>query len=229
MSVSSSNSSLSSKDTLNEEETWRGLKNVPMGPLITDKKKHQPTKFTKSYPEIDRVLNRSRLRSNKKSLIMNGNIAPQCKIISTTYIVMNTCPFDSVIVAMSVAYNDHYQYKIYIDQSKNEFLNFAKMLALHGSTNEIYKRRVELLLLYFERNELYPNVTTINAECNVTKIIESYLKDAPSAIEQMNCNKCSSSITRSSSTIILNIKNKMLNIQELFNTYVEPKYSSCKM
>jgi len=28
-----------SKDTLKEEETWRVLKNTPMGPLIKDKKR----------------------------------------------------------------------------------------------------------------------------------------------------------------------------------------------
>jgi len=58
-SISSNHSSVLSKDTLKEEETWRGLKNSPMGPLIKDKKRKRQTKYMNPCPEIDRILNRS--------------------------------------------------------------------------------------------------------------------------------------------------------------------------
>lgn len=106
-SLSSDHSSVCSNDTLKEEETWRGLKNLPMGPLLADKKRKRSTKYMNPCPEIDRILNRSRMRSHKNTLIFNGNIASQCKIKSVIYIAMNTCPFDSVVVAITVAYNDY--------------------------------------------------------------------------------------------------------------------------
>lgn len=103
--TSSNNNSFNCNYTLNEEETWRGHKNVPMGPLITDKKKNRPTKCTNTCSEIDRVLNRLRLRSQKRSLIMNGNLAPQYKIKSLIYIVTNICQFRSVVVVVIITHS----------------------------------------------------------------------------------------------------------------------------
>lgn len=38
---------------------------------------------------------------------------------------MNIYPFDSDVVAMKMVCNDYYQYKMYTDQSEDEFLKFA--------------------------------------------------------------------------------------------------------
>jgi len=141
-------------------------------------------------PEVDRILNRSRMRSHKNTLIFNGNIASQCKIKSEIYIATNTCPFDSVVVAITVAYNDYRFYKVFIDNTENQFLNFAKNLGKCGATSALYKSRIELLRLYFEISEIYQKVNVINAECNVIKIIDCYLKQSPSAIENVVCNEC---------------------------------------
>jgi len=226
-SISSNHSSVLSKDTLKEEETWRGLKNSPMGPLITDKKRKRQAKYINPCPEIDRILNRSRMRSHKNTLIFNGNIASQCKIKSVIYIATNTCPFDSVVVAITVAYNDYPCYKVFIDNTENQFLNFAKNLAKCGATNALYKNRIELLRLHFEISEVYQKVNVINSECNVTKIIEAYLKQSPSAIESVVCNECGNETTRPSPTIILQFKNRLNDLEHLFSTYMEPKYSVC--
>lgn len=114
-------------------------------------KKTRPTKYTNPCQEIDRILNGSRMRSPKRTLILNGNISTQCKIKSDIYVVTNTCAFDSIVVAIAVAYNDNNLYKQFIDNSKNVFLIFAKDLAMQGSNKIIYNRRVELLQLYFEK------------------------------------------------------------------------------
>lgn len=227
-SLSSDHSSVQSNDTLNEEETWRGLKNSPMGPLLTDKKRKRQTKYMNPCPEIDRILNRSRMRSHKNTLIFNGNIASQCKIKSLIYIATNTCPFDSVVVAITVAYNDYPYYKLYIDQTENQFLSFAKKLAKGGATNVLYKDRIELLRLHFEISEVYQKVNVINSECNETKIIEKYLKQSPSAIGNTRCNECGHETTRPSPTIILQFNNSLTDLNQLFSAYIEPKYSVCK-
>jgi len=174
-----------------------------MDPLVADRKRKRQTMYMNLYPEIYRILNRSRMRYHKNTLIFNGNIASQCKIKSVIYIATNTYPFDSVVVAITVAYNDYPYYKVFIDQSENQFLCFAKKLAKDGATNALYKNRIELLRLHFEISEVYQKVNVINSECNVTKIIEKYLKQSPSAIENTRCNDCGHKTTRPSPTIIL--------------------------
>lgn len=75
-------------------------------------------------------------------------------------------------------------------------------MALNGDTKGIYQERVKLLKKYFKELQLYPKVININGECNVSKIIQSYLKNNPSTVEHMNCKECGIT-TRSSPTIIL--------------------------
>jgi len=90
------NSSFSndSSDTLLKEGTWKGYKNNPTGPLQINKNKDKRNfKYTNPCPDIDRILNSSRMRSHKKTLLLNGNIFNQCKIKGHVYVVTNTCPF----------------------------------------------------------------------------------------------------------------------------------------
>jgi len=121
------------------------------------------------------------MRSHKKTLLLNGNISNQCKIKKDVFMVINTCAFDTIAVAIAVAYNDNNSYKEYINNSENLFLQFTKELAMQGPDKSIYRKRVDLLLMHFNKSEIYPNVQTINSECNVTKIIQSYLKDVQNA------------------------------------------------
>jgi len=89
-----------------------GLKNITNGPFKKNKKKiTRPTKYTKPCQDIDRILNSSRMRSHKKTLLLNGNISNQCKIKKDVYMITNTCAFDAIAVAIAVAYNDNNSYK----------------------------------------------------------------------------------------------------------------------
>jgi len=213
----SSTCSFESVDTLKEQESWMGLKNKPNGPFSPKKKKNmRPTKYIKPCQDIDRILNSSRMRSHKKTLLLNGNISNQCKIKKDIYMVTNTCAFDTIAVAIAVAYNDNNSYKHYINESENLLLKFSKDLAIQGPNKIIYRRRVDLLLMHFDKSEIYPKVITINSECNVTKIIQSYLNDEPSAIEYVSCNKCRD-ITRPSPTIILPLNSDIAQLQTLLN------------
>lgn len=97
--------------TVDEEERWGGYNTIITGPLKSsgnnainmEKNKKRQTKFIDTCPDIDRILNRSRMRSHLTSVILNGNIAQLCKYNKKTYVVSNTYPFDSVIVAIAVA------------------------------------------------------------------------------------------------------------------------------
>lgn len=186
----------------------------------------RPTKYTKPCQDIDRVLNSSRMRWHKKTLLLNGNISNQCKIKKDVYMVTNTCAFDAIVVAIAVEYNDNNSYKQYVNDCENLFLQFSKDLAIQGPNKIIYRRRVDLLLMHFNKSEIYPKVQTINSECNVTKIIQSYLKDEPSATECISCNKCGY-ITRPSPTIILPSNSDIIQLQTLLNVYTENRNSKC--
>lgn len=145
------------------------------------------------------------MRSHKKTLILNGNISNQCKIKGHVYVVTNTCPFDAIVVGLSVAYNDYPTYRDFIiSNQNNELLLFSKILASNGGTQTLYNARVELLKRHFEESLLCPKVHSINCECNVTKIDECYLQDIPSAVEYIICENCEE-CTKSSPTIILSL------------------------
>lgn len=141
--VDNSSFSSDSSDTLLKEETWRGYKNNPTGPLQINKNKNKRNfKYTNPCPEIDRILNISRMRSHKKTLLLNGNISNQYKIKGHVYVVTNTCHFDAIVVGLSVAYNDYPTYRDYVSNQNNELLLFSKTLASNGGTNTLYNASV---------------------------------------------------------------------------------------
>ncbi|CAI6376766.1 unnamed protein product [Macrosiphum euphorbiae] len=166
------------------------------------------------------------MRSHKKTLILNGNISYQCKFKGKTYIVSQTCPFDSVVDAIAVSYTDNVNYKTYIDNTKNKFLQFAKNLALYGGTKSLYEERV-LLMLFFDKLEVYSNVFTINAECNITKIIQCYLKNDPSATQNIDCHKCGKT-TLNSPTVILPITQDLQSLQSSLLDYTKGEKIMCR-
>ncbi|KAL5246276.1 hypothetical protein ACI65C_013684 [Semiaphis heraclei] len=229
--------------TIDQEETWGGLTEFETGPFkhtqeysnTVEKKNKRPTKYLNTCPEIDRILNRSRMRSHMSTLILNGNISPLCNYNKNTYVLNNTCPFDSVIVAIAVAYVDHEQYALFIDGSKNEFLNLAKDLGLHGSSKLSYRRRLILLMPYFDISASIPSVYTLNAECNVLKVIQDYMKHDPSSTQIAKCSNenCSGeNHIRHSASIIINDLNKILKkgftcLNMLLENYIKSESKPC--
>lgn len=221
----SSSHSSDSCDTLLKEETWKGYKNNSTGPLQRNRNKRN-FKYTNPCPEIDRILNSSRMRSHKKTLLLNGNISNQCKIKGHIYVVTNTCPFDAIVVGLSVAYNDYPTYRNYILNQNNELLLFSKNLASHGGVKTLYNARVELLKKHFEESLICPKIHTINCECNVTKIVECYLQDVPSAVENIRCEHCEER-SKPSPTIIFSFNNNNNNLEEMLQNYLKVKESVC--
>lgn len=82
-------------------------------------------------------------------------------------------------------------------------------LALFGSSVNSYKERLALLRNIFEESESTLNLKIIDAWCNVTFIVSQLLKNAPSAIETVQCSnkKCNNSHNEIySPTIILSFE-----------------------
>jgi len=50
--------------------------------------------------------------------------------------------------------------------------------------------RIELHKKFFVEVEIYSEVKEIIAECNITYFLQYFLKDNPSAIEEIECKKC---------------------------------------
>lgn len=209
----SSSSNVSSDDTLNKEETWGGLKNIPTGPLtrtsnkrvkipkaakmkvlatipqelehisfVTNDIKKRRTKYLEACPEIDRILSKTCTRSSKTILLQNGNLTTPCKMNKKTFIVSNTCAFDSLVFGIAMAYTDFPSYHVYINSKNIEFFNFIVEIVNHGSSIKIYNSRLKLLNTIFKSVNYINNVHLLNAECNVSFIINGLLREVPSCI-----------------------------------------------
>lgn len=126
--------------------------------------------------------------SHDKTFIKNGNIVKKLQYLNNSYAVFNTCAFDSIIVGIVVACNDNNAYRMEIN-TENEFLNLAKRIILNAPKEDIYIIRFLLLLQHFEMKMFTPMKTFINAQCNITKIINNYLKTDPSCIQIMRCTR----------------------------------------
>jgi len=69
---------------------------------------------------------------------------------------------------------------------------FIKEIVLHGPSSKIYNSRLQLLRTIFEPQNCIDNVYLLNAECNISHIINGLLKEEPSCVQNINCsnNKC---------------------------------------
>lgn len=97
------------------------------------------------------------MRSSKNVLIFNGNITTPVRYKKSTFIVNNTCAFDSVVFAIGISYTDHFNYKNYIDESNNRFLNFIKDLSCHGSTDKCIGKELYYYRKYSRLTQAFKN------------------------------------------------------------------------
>lgn len=114
-----------------EQETWRELEGNPNFELdtslnlITRKRKNRLGKYMTHVPEIDRILNNRKLRSNMNTVLRNGNLCTPIQMYIMRFTVKNTCPFDSVAIIIVMAYYDNHKYKCYLDDCENIFISFC--------------------------------------------------------------------------------------------------------
>lgn len=138
-------------------------------------------------PEIDKILNTRVTRSKLETLLINGNSTTPVKIGKNKYLIHNTCPFDSVAVIIAMAYVDIPNYKSYLDECENNFLQFCKEMAINGTSKRTYIDRGILLKTIFGEVEGITSIKLINSECNVSFKITKFFKSEPSAREHIFC------------------------------------------
>jgi len=109
-----------------------------------------------------------------------------------TFIVNNTCAFDTILSVICIGYYDFPKYKNYIENMNTEFLLFCKSIAIHGASTKDYHKRYELLKMsgILERpNYEVSGVQCYDAQCNIQNLIKQ-LK-VISGKKVINCDNCS--------------------------------------
>lgn len=225
--TSSSDESKISTNSSDEIENWRGkgFEEILL-PVKSAKakKKVRQTKYMESTPEIEKIVSNRSTRSSKNNFLVNGNMTTPITMKKKRYLVHNTCPFDSISVLIAMAYIDIPSYKKFIDINSNIFLKFCQKLATKPCSTNIYKERLTLLQNVFLEDTGVTDVKLVDARCNVSYIIISFLKSAPSAVEKRQCFNCTTAKTTPSPTIILNSKNSNLyNLESSLREYSEEK------
>lgn len=143
-------------------------------------------------------MNKSKLRSSKIVFLINGCISTPLKIKGDTFILKNTCAFDSVVSLVCIGYYDFPKYKHYID-SQNDFFKYCKSIAINRAPNskycEIYKLLKSNGLLEASRTSIC-SVQCFDAQCNVQHLlcqfkVSSIVKktkyiNCPTLIEHIN-------------------------------------------
>lgn len=170
------------------------------------------------------------MRSNKTTLLLNGNTTTPIRMNKNRYIVTNTCSFDSVSTVIAMAYLDNPFYKKFVDNSKNQFLEFCKKLVTTSTLAIIHKERLKILKTIFKEDTGITGVNIIDCTCNVLFIVTSLLKDAASAYEHIKCNNtnCKSGIRIvPCPTIIVRLKEGFKTLETSLQKYLSIKMNMC--
>lgn len=222
-------------ENIKTTENWKNKGETPLKDTVKKIKKRS-TKYVDGCTEIRRFLNTSGLRSTNKTIILNGNLLPAVKIRKNSILVSNTCAFDALLVAMTVAYADFPLFKEYLDTvaDKNTFLNLCKEVAFHGANTSTYKVRAEILMNsgICEQNLVHAGTSILNCRANVAGLSYKLLSDIPSSIETKICKNCNNEIQFSNTTVIIeSIRhgNNLTQLNNILNEYTEDQLKFCKV
>lgn len=226
-------------------ENWRGKAEEPLTSFtlkenrkqkcsvlkkrMPTESKKRPSKYMQPIPEIERVLNNRSLRSKHDSLLLNGNLKTPLRINKTRYLIHNTCPFDSVVIIVAIAYIESDSYKEFVKEQKNVFLEFCKNLAMGVPHFDVYKERLNILKEIFEEEQGITEIRVINAQCNVLFVCTSLLKNVPSTIEFINCQNIPACAVKQyvCPTIILRLSNGFESLENDLKNYSQEKFVEC--
>jgi len=191
------------------------------------KKRKRNSKYMNNIPEIEKILSFRSLRSNNATLLLNGNTTTPIRMNKNRYIVNNTCAFDSVSTIIAMAYLDNLFYKNFIDNNKNQFLEFCKKLVTTNTSAIIPKERLNILKTIFKEDTGITGVSVIDCTCNVLFIV---LKDAASTYEHIQCSndncKCGIRIVPCP-TIIVKLKEGFETLETSLKRYLNSTIHLC--
>lgn len=208
------------------EENWRGKGVI---------KKKRTSKYLDPCPEIKKMINKSKLRSNKMVNLINGSIATPLKIKNKTFIVNNTCAFDTIVSLICIGYYEFPKYREYLSNANNEFLQLCKSISIQGTSKKEYIKRFEILIKegILETPSIdISGVQLYNAECNIQNLIEK-LKII-TCRKTIECEKCTVKNEKKIHILNLNIKkivSKGFNtkiLEKEIEKYIQNKKETCK-
>jgi hypothetical protein len=150
------------------------------------KRRRRKRTYLDSYPNIIQIIDHPK-KGKTLGVLKNGNCMKPVKLNGVTYVVHNTCPFDSLLQCLSAIYVDYETYREFVNSSRNSFLNFVLYFVLNGANQEAYKKRAELLLNFTGTSVLPSGFLCVNAESSIANITEKHLSDIPSAMETYTC------------------------------------------
>lgn len=116
-------------------------------------------KYFQDCPEIKLVNNFVNSKKFKVHLLKNGNSCKPMLVIlcyafkTSDWIVRNTCPFDTIIQLLFNCALEVTDFQEFYKSSKNPTLNFVNDFINQGLTNNIYKKRLEILYPLYKETE----------------------------------------------------------------------------
>lgn len=128
-------------------------------------------------------------QDNREPMIHNGSLLTNVMYKNNSYMVYNTCAFDSILVAVAMGYHDYPGYRDFIDQSKCPIVMLAKKLAISRyATQEIYEERLVLLFPMVHETSRCPD-GSLNLTSNVVQCLNELMVDEPSLYKFRYCSR----------------------------------------
>jgi len=167
------------------EENW--------GNILMNPKKKKPIYLTPNREILMRNLN-SKAKTKSIGLIQNGNKSRFKSLIldDGSYVLSNTCAFDSVIQILAVAYCDSDEYGRYVDEKKNvnELWHLVSALLRDGLTVQTYRKRAKILKQFYPVEPMVNGVSYLYVEQAVDNLLIKLLGDDESVEIVRRCSSC---------------------------------------
>lgn len=175
---------------LNEYENWKGKANSPKELGTKAVAKRGKPNYLDPCPDWDILSN---LKSIGVPLILNGNQCNAVIVGKTRIVVIQMCPFDSLLQIFANALALFPYYKDQALDSQNSFLNLAQSIVTSGKINaNHYSQRASILreIPILDHRVKTRHVETLNAKSNVGHLYEYLFAKLPSYIVNTNCHEC---------------------------------------
>jgi len=194
------------------------------------KKKKSTSYYAAPNPEIMHIEHTKKIEI---ALIKNGNFdnkTKATKLYGESIILTNTCPYDSIIQAISCAYCDSQAYSNHIDTvfSSVVIYRIVKYLITEGYSKNFKIERVDLLKNICPSETLVNYMISINCSGNISSAYEKICEGIESVTEYYKCSVCSFEWNNKKKVIYLVIQNfKGLEdkLKKYFNDNI--KYRNC--